>query len=477
MKKITALILVVVTAAMVLCGCAKVTNVSKINVYEYITLGDYENITAEDVRVEYDKERERLSETANQYKVGWGYTVQFNLKCEIKEESGNTISYTKYAPYCFEGENNTKTINIYEDTDDGYRALFDTAFIYDVKNASDSNVAATLRTITIGKAFDFEYDIPYKFENKDVAGKTLRFTVTPVKVLPAVYGDSAILESFNAFFNDYPASRETAGYGDSLVINVEGKVDGEIVEKYEQSKITLGYSSYPKEFDDALVGIKIGRTASFDITFPDDWTDSELAGLTVSYKVRLNEIYNYNKTVAEHTDYANLYELKEALRLEMFATDKLMYVVYARSTLNAQPKTLYKEYYDYFKSTNEENIIERAMKENGYTREEAVSIAFGGEAGYEAYLKGLTDDAVLQTLVCQAVADKLGFTYTDAMYKKDLKEFTDFRNAVYGNNDTTRDIEKQSQRNLLRQMFLESDINAELVKTITWLPVLTTETK
>ena len=210
MKKITALILVVVTAAMVFCGCAKVTNVSKINAYEYITLGDYENITAEDVRVEYDKERQRLSETANQYNVGWGYTVQFNLRCDIKEESGNTVSYTKYAPYCFEGEDNVQTINIYEDTDDYFRTLFDSAFVNNVKNAAESTSATNRRTITIGTAFDFEYDIPYKAENKEVAGKTLRFTVTPVKVLPAVYEDSAIVDSISAFFQAYPEDRDAA---------------------------------------------------------------------------------------------------------------------------------------------------------------------------------------------------------------------------------------------------------------------------
>lgn len=473
MKKITALVLAIMTVAMILCGCSNVVDVSKIKAEDHINLGDYGNITVEDVKAEYEKERLRLSDTATQFNVGWGYTVRFNLRCDIKVEEGNTVSYTKYEPYCFEGENNIQTINIYEDTDNAYRALFDSAFVNNVKNAADSVSATTRRTITVGTAFDFEYDIPYKSENKELAGKTVRFTVTPVKVLPPVYEDAQILESLNKFFDAHTEDRDVVAYGDIVSINVEGKSDGVIVEgqKYDMTVITVGYSVYPKEFDDALVGVKRGRTASFEITFPEDWYDADLAGLTVNYSVKINEAYSYNKAIDENTDYSSLYELKEALRLELFAKDMLMYVVYARSSLKSAPEALYNEYYKYFKNVNDEQV-DLASKNYGYTKEEIINTAWGSQSGYEAHLKELTDDALLQTLVCKAVAEKLGYGYTNEMYKADLEEFTKDYNAGTGKNYTSKQIENESLKNLLRQMFLEQDLNEQLIKTVEWLPVL-----
>jgi len=83
--------------------------------------------------------------------------------------------------------------------------------------------------------------------------------------------------------------------GHTVVISLErqgtdkdGK-QGEL-EKHEQVSIELGAPSNPPGFDAEMLGLTPGATKSFTITYPADYTITELAGGTVDYTVTLKEI-------------------------------------------------------------------------------------------------------------------------------------------------------------------------------------------
>lgn len=81
--------------------------------------------------------------------------------------------------------------------------------------------------------------------------------------------------------------------GDFALIDYEGFRDGkpfDEVAKTPNFTLKIGDGIILKEFDDQLVGMKPGDSKEFNITFPEDYFNKNLAGLEISFQVTLNEI-------------------------------------------------------------------------------------------------------------------------------------------------------------------------------------------
>lgn len=462
MKKITALALVIIMTATVLCSCGNF-NMESIDPLDYVTLGDYNNFSLDEFRAAYEEEREAIGAAQASFNVDWGYTVIANIVCEIVGGDDKSVTYTRYDDFCYERDN-TARINIYEDTDNAYRANFDSALVYNTTNASNSSTTASLRTIKVGTAFDFLYTMPYMADNAEISLKTLRFTVTPVKVLAPVYSDTYITDALNAFLKVYSEDRKTVGMGDIVTANIEGKINDELFDgsKYEGHTFVVGCSEFPIEFDEKLVDAKVGKKTTFDVTFPDDWSDSEIAGKTATFTVKVTDAYNYNKAVSENTKYSSLYELKEELRLASYVNYTVVSTVYERSELKSDVKALYNEYYKYFKSTSEQNIKDNVEYYNSIgqkvTKEEMINDIYGSADEYENYIVEIARQTMKETLVCYALCDAMGVEYTSDDYKKDIKQFAESYNSSYGTEYSESKVEKLCGKNIIKMVFMEDKL-------------------
>ena len=80
--------------------------------------------------------------------------------------------------------------------------------------------------------------------------------------------------------------------GDRLTISFEGTKNDEPIEggKAEHFEIELGAGQMIPGFEDHLIGAKAGDQLEFDITFPDDYQDEDLAGETVHFKVEVEKV-------------------------------------------------------------------------------------------------------------------------------------------------------------------------------------------
>ena len=115
-----------------------------------------------------------------------------------------------------------------------------------------------------------------------------------------------------------------ATYGDAVNIDYVGYVDGVAFEKGSTegkgTQITLGSSGYIDNFDEQIVGHKGGDSFKVNVTFPDTYTDENLAGKPAVFETTLNYIVKtvtpeYNDAlVAELTDYKTTAEYEEAMR-------------------------------------------------------------------------------------------------------------------------------------------------------------------
>ncbi len=80
--------------------------------------------------------------------------------------------------------------------------------------------------------------------------------------------------------------------GDQTIIDFEGFVDGVAFEggKGTDYPLTIGSHSFIDNFEDQLVGAKIGKEVEVNVTFPEEYQAPELAGKAAMFKVTVKSI-------------------------------------------------------------------------------------------------------------------------------------------------------------------------------------------
>ncbi|RFZ77762.1 trigger factor [Lacrimispora amygdalina] len=80
--------------------------------------------------------------------------------------------------------------------------------------------------------------------------------------------------------------------GDQTVIDFEGFVDGKSFEggKGEDYPLTIGSHSFIDTFEEQLIGKNIGESCEVNVTFPNEYHSTELAGKPAMFKVTVKEI-------------------------------------------------------------------------------------------------------------------------------------------------------------------------------------------
>lgn len=91
---------------------------------------------------------------------------------------------------------------------------------------------------------------------------------------------------------DAAAPDHAAQTGDVVVVDFEGKVDGELFEggRAEGIAITLGEGRLIPGFEDQLVGAKANDQREVRVTFPADYTTKYLSGREAVFDVLVNEV-------------------------------------------------------------------------------------------------------------------------------------------------------------------------------------------
>jgi trigger factor len=120
--------------------------------------------------------------------------------------------------------------------------------------------------------------------------------------------------------------------GDYAVVSFQGMRDGEPFEggSSDRMPIILGQERLIPGFEAHLVGLEVGDKTEFDITFPDDYPETELAGKPAHFAVELRELRekvlpdlddDFIKTLGEFADLEAL-RVDVRARLERNALDR-----------------------------------------------------------------------------------------------------------------------------------------------------------
>lgn len=96
----------------------------------------------------------------------------------------------------------------------------------------------------------------------------------------------------NFILTSYAVTDRAVATGDVVLIDYVGKKDGVAFEggSYEGYELAIGSGTFIPGFEDGLVGVMPGTTVDLNITFPEDYGNTELAGQPVVFTVTVHSI-------------------------------------------------------------------------------------------------------------------------------------------------------------------------------------------
>ena len=313
------------------------------------------------------------------------------------------------------------------------------------ETSAESTAQATEETSSSSEALSQpveEEDIPVVDE--DVApldcvelGEYKGLEVTDAYVAPTEEYIDTYLKSINraiAVENE----EEVLAEGDTANIDYEGKVDGVAFDGGTSAgyDLVIGSGTFVPGFEDGMIGMKKGDVREIEVTFPEDYRSTDLAGKDAVFTVTLNEI----KRVPEMNDeWVVAYSGTDCKTLEEFRAYLMEYFennykrqakstmqlalwddVVKASKVNKIPKSIYDRAAEVFDTMSEQDA-----ENYGMTLQEYIESAGLTEDQYAKLKEAYAKDSAKNTVLSYAIWDKEGMTteseeYIDAIH--DLEE-------------------------------------------------------
>ena len=118
------------------------------------------------------------------------------------------------------------------------------------------------------------------------------------------------------------AEGDTVQNGDFITLDFEGSVDGEKFEggTAQDYPLTIGSHSFIDNFEDQLIGAKVGEEREVNVTFPETYHVKELAEKPAVFKCKINKIQHKelpaldDEFAKKASKFETLAELKEDVR-------------------------------------------------------------------------------------------------------------------------------------------------------------------
>jgi len=153
-------------------------------------------------------------------------------------------------------------------------------------------------TINDGQPLTFHalFEVMPSTEDLDYEALTLRRTL----VIPDANATDLALEELRRRASQLePATDRVLEEGDTVTLDLTRRMVGESEEtsgsrpgeRHEGVSIDLGAASNPPGLDAKLLGLQVGESKSFELSYPKEHAESDLAGTRVAYEVTVKAIH------------------------------------------------------------------------------------------------------------------------------------------------------------------------------------------
>ncbi len=232
--------------------------------------------------------------------------------------------------------------------------------------------------------------------------------------------------------NDRPTQN-----GDVVTIDFEGFIDDVAFEggKGEDYDLTLGSKTFIDTFEEQLIGKNLADDVEVNVTFPEDYTNKELAGKPALFKVEIKDIKykelpNLDDEFAQDvSEFNTLDEYKSNLKAKLVEQKekaakqekevKVLEKVIENATINV-PKVMIDEYSeqmvnDYAKRLQTQGLpIDMYLQYIGQTKEEFKS-SFDEQSEFN----------IKARLVLTAISEKEDFEISDEDFETEYERMSD----------------------------------------------------
>ncbi|WP_300668365.1 trigger factor [Desulfoluna sp.] len=152
-------------------------------------------------------------------------------------------------------------------------------------------------------AFKFTASVELRPEIGEINFKEMTLTKTLYKATDEEIEAQLQMLRRNGAKREPLAEARPVENGDYAVLTYEGFNGGEPFENtplIENQQMKIGSAAMSNQFDEQIVGMNIGDEKEFEITYADSYVNSNLAGNTLTFKVKLNQVLS--EVLPELTD-------------------------------------------------------------------------------------------------------------------------------------------------------------------------------
>lgn len=219
----------------------------------------------------------------------------------------------------------------------------------------------------------------------------------------------------------------TVKEGDTANIDYEGKLNGEAFEggTAEGYDLEIGSGTFIDGFEDGLIGKKVGGTYDLDLTFPEDYSSTELAGKSVVFTVTVNSVKTQvvpeltDEWVKENSSVKNIDEYKAVVKEELTEEKELdekenIIAALWKQVVDSSEMIKYpeKELKQYIEEI--EKQYETAAESYGMTIDELLaSYGLDDEEVYNQQNEEAAKTFIKEQMVMYYIAQLEGLTYTE----------------------------------------------------------------
>ena len=243
-------------------------------------------------------------------------------------------------------------------------------------------------------------------------------------------------DTFKEFYDEVISSdiysndlyvRKTEGEvadGDTANIDYEGKKDGVAFDggTAEGYDLKIGSGSFIEGFESGLIGKKIGDTVDLNLTFPEDYQSTDLAGKAVVFTVKINYVKTDEERKPEdyykELDFDTL-DAYEADVTERAVKNYLLDTIKTNSEIKDYPEKDTETIYTTYKKMVDKNI------QSQYGIDLATYLSYNNQTE-DDFKASITDEQIKpvmdEQMVLYAVLDKEKLGVTDEEIQAQLDE-------------------------------------------------------
>ena len=210
----------------------------------------------------------------------------------------------------------------------------------------------------------------------------------------------------------------TVKKGDTVNISFVGKKDGVAFEGGTgTSDLSIGSGQFIPGFEEGLIGAEVGKTVDLDLTFPENYGSTELAGKAVVFTVTLNNIAS-TKTAYAAAGFKSEEEYIADLKKNVVKNDDFKNLVLEKFTKTCKVKEVPKADFE-FLYTKQKEMTEMQVAQYGMDFKAYLSAVGLTE---ETFKKEVVTPLAEEMMILYATMDSLGLKVTDSDIKDTANE-------------------------------------------------------